>query len=335
MSRQAGGSLALGIFAFSLPHTPPKAKSSASGEETPAEENGESLLTMLRDPSFLVFVVCSFLVCIPLSFYYNWGNPFLLEIRAPFPTALQTIGQLSEVGFMATMPFFIVRLGVKRMLAIGMLAWVLRYFAFGTLSLPLVIFGLLLHGVCYDFFFVASQIYIDTRVSPTQRASAQSFIALVTMGVGMFIGAMVAGATVEAYPPVSHITVVEVDKQGNQEEVKTASFEVKDEKLIGLAIQLGAMSADGVLTSENLDQTLTATDAETGVTRKVQSADLLQIIKRVDADGDGTITLIEAYKGSEHNWFYIWLWPALGAAVTCGIFWFGFRDVEKTREVPQ
>ena len=95
---------------------------------------------------------------------------------------------------MAAMPFFIKRLGVKNMLAVGMLAWVARYFAFGSLQFPLVIFGLFLHGVCYDFFFVASQIYVDSRANVAQRASAQSFIAFVTMGVGMFLGAYVGGA---------------------------------------------------------------------------------------------------------------------------------------------
>ncbi len=155
---------------------------------------------MLGDPSFLVFTVASFLICIPLSLYYSFANLFLQELEAPAPTALQTVGQLSEVLFMAAMPFFIVRLGVKNMLAIGMLAWVARYFLFGTLAFPLIVFGLILHGVCYDFFFVASQIYVDSRVSGEQRARAQSFIAFVTFGLGMFVGSYVGGIVVDTYP---------------------------------------------------------------------------------------------------------------------------------------
>lgn len=104
---------------------------------------------------------------------------------------------------MAAMPFFIGRLGVKKMLAIGMLAWVVGYFCFGTLNFPLVVLGLVLHGICYDFFFVASQIYVDNRAAADQRASAQSFIAFVTLGVGMFVGAYVGGYIVDCYPSPS------------------------------------------------------------------------------------------------------------------------------------
>src|SRR5262249_15765081 len=158
-----------------------------SQPESGADARG-GIIQLLGDPTFLVFVICSFLICIPLSFYYTFANVFLTETDAPYPTALQTIVQLSEVAFMAPMPFFIVRLGVKKMLAVGMLAWVARYFCFGSLQFPLIVVGLFLHGVCYDFFFVAGQIYVDNRVNIRQRASAQSFIAFVTMGVGMFVG---------------------------------------------------------------------------------------------------------------------------------------------------
>ena len=101
----------------------------------------------------MVFAVCSLLICIPLSFYYGFANTFLVETDRPAPTALQTLGQISEVFFMAAMPFFIVRLGVKNMLLVGMLAWVARYLCFASLDFPLVLLGLVLHGVCYDFFF--------------------------------------------------------------------------------------------------------------------------------------------------------------------------------------
>lgn len=194
----AGTSAVLGAFCFFLPHTPPKRK---QPQATTGERSG--LLHLLLEPSFLVFTIASFLVCIPLAFYYNLANLFLTQTEAPAPTALQTIGQMSEVFFMAVMPWFILRLGVKNMLAVGMLAWVVRYFAFGSLSFPLVVFGLLLHGICYDFFFVASQIYVDSKADLAQRARAQSFIAFITLGLGMFVGAKVAGWTYDYYKPVS------------------------------------------------------------------------------------------------------------------------------------
>ncbi len=184
----------LGVYCLTLPYTPPKAR----GEAVPASQR-RSIFALLKDPSFVVFTFCSFLICIPLSFYYSFANTFLQEIKAPSPTALQTIGQWSEVVFMALMPFFIQLLGVKRMLAVGMAAWVLRYLFFSSLNLPLIVVGLVLHGVCYDFFFVASQIYVDSRAEPTQRARAQGFIAFVTLGLGMYLGAEASGYIVDKY----------------------------------------------------------------------------------------------------------------------------------------
>ena len=194
-------SAVLGLYCFLLPHTPPKQKNQDAAANVEQNRSRAGILSLLSEPSFLVFVLASFLICIPLAFYYNLANLFLSETKAPYPTALQALGQGSEVLFMALMPWFIMKLGVKKMLAIGMLAWVLRYLAFGTLYFPLVVFGIVLHGICYDFFFVASQIYIDTKVDVSQRARAQSFIAFVTLGVGMFVGALVAGQTYDAYAP--------------------------------------------------------------------------------------------------------------------------------------
>ncbi|MCA8985982.1 MAG: MFS transporter, partial [Planctomycetaceae bacterium] len=166
---------------------------------------------------------------------YGFANAFLGEIEAPSPTALQTIGQMSEVGFMAAMPFFITRLGVKKMLAIGMLAWVARYLCFGTLNMPLVIVGLVLHGICYDFFFVASQIYVDNRASVDQRASAQSFIAFVTLGVGMFVGAYVGGYIVDQYPSPYKVAVTKTTPDGKSEETTDIVPEWKADGSAGFA----------------------------------------------------------------------------------------------------
>lgn len=319
----AGASAALGLFSFTLPHTPPQGKAGAAEETT---KGGAGILQLLADPSFLVFMICSFLVCIPLSFYYGFANVFLTEVDAPYPTALQTIGQLSEVGFMALMPFFIVRLGVKKMLAFGMLAWVLRYFCFGTLAFSPIVFGLFLHGICYDFFFVASQIYVDNRAAERQRASAQSFIAFVTMGVGMFIGAYVGGITFNAYPPEIEVVVTNVSGQDQAEEEGKSLLPVWDATgKSGIAKKLG-VNSEGTISPESISEDYVDENSKTGDKTIYQKASLVAAIIAADQDKDGEVTRPEWRAAKQHDWFYIWLWPALGAAATMVIFWIGFRD---------
>ena len=193
-------SLALGLFAFALPHTPPK---SLGHKVSVRDVLGLDALVLMKDRSFLIFVLGSLLICVPLAFYYGFTNLFLNEKGIVNAAGKMSMGQMSEVAFMLLMPLFFRRLGVKWMLVVGMAAWAVRYlfFAYGNPSelVALYYLGILLHGICYDFFFVTGQIYVDNTAPKKIQASAQGFITLVTYGVGMLIGTFISGLVVKGY----------------------------------------------------------------------------------------------------------------------------------------
>jgi len=193
-------SIALGIFSFFLPNTPPIKK----GEKTSIGDIlGLDAIGLLKNKSYLLFFIASVAICVPLAFYYNFTNPFLNEVGMKKAAGVQSLGQVSETLFMLLMPLFFARLGVKKMLAIGMIAWVVRYlfFAFGNAESNywMLIGGIVLHGICYDFFFVTGQIYTDRLAGEKFKSAAQGFITLATYGVGMLIGSIISGMVVNKY----------------------------------------------------------------------------------------------------------------------------------------
>src|SRR5262245_5724206 len=196
----AAMSILLGLYCLTLPHTPPKLKGQPVSVGAIL---GLDALKLMKDPSFAIFVVGSFLICVPLTFYYAFTNLFLNELGMVNAAGKMTLGQMSEIGFMLVMPFFLSHVGIKKTILLGMTAWVARYllFAYGNIDVNvwMLYTGILLHGICYDFFFVTGQIYVDQRAPVEVRGAAQGFIAFVTLGAGMFLGSWVSGLVVQKY----------------------------------------------------------------------------------------------------------------------------------------
>ena len=203
-----GAAVILGLFSFSLPHTPPPAKGKKASFK---ELAGLEALSLFRNKSFLVFMLCSFAICIPLAFYYQLAARAVEQAGLADAAFKMTFGQMSEIFFMVVMPFFFVRLGVKWMLAVGMLAWVVRYalFAIGSPVFGdppsgivwMMLSGIMLHGICYDFFFVTGQIYTDKIAPKEVRGQAQGLLVFFTLGLGMFIGAQIGGQVEARFTP--------------------------------------------------------------------------------------------------------------------------------------
>lgn len=195
-------SLVLGIFSFTLPKTPPIGKG-GSEKRSVSEVLGLDAIKLLANRNYLVFFVASVLICIPLAFYYQNANLFLSETGLANPTGKMAIGQVSEAFFLLLLPILFVRIGFKNTIMVGMLAWAVRYLLFaygnaGELAYMLII-GIALHGICYDFFFVSGQIYTDAKAGEKYKSSAQGLITLATYGVGQLIGFWVAGFISEYY----------------------------------------------------------------------------------------------------------------------------------------
>src|SRR6266550_3024188 len=191
-----GASIALGLFSLTLPHTPPK----KTGQNVSlGEVLGLDALALLKKPSFAIFIVCMFLICIPLYFYFVNMNMYVTELGWKYTAAKMSLAQVSDVIFLILLPLMLKKLGYKKTIFIGILAWVMRYFLLaGSVNQPamgtaLIFAAILLHGVCYDFLFIAGQLYVDDEANERMRGAAQGFIAFILWGIGNFIGSTLAG----------------------------------------------------------------------------------------------------------------------------------------------
>ena len=204
----AAASAALGLFSFALPNTPPKASANA----TIAQTLGKDAFVLFKSKSYLIFFIAAILVCIPLSFYYGFANPFLNEMGLDKPASKMILGQVSEAVFILAIPFLFNSIGVKKMLLLGMSAWILRYvaFAYGDAGSNtwMLYAGIILHGICYDFFFVTGYMYTEKKAGERIKNAAQGLFTFATYGLGMFIGTWFSGFIVDKYTtgsdPVTH-----------------------------------------------------------------------------------------------------------------------------------
>ncbi|WP_338869537.1 nucleoside permease [Spirosoma sp. SC4-14] len=189
----------LGVFAFTLPNTPPKATTSTSFSQI----LGLDAFKLFKDRSFAIFFLSSVLICIPLSFYYAMANPSLTDGGMQNVENKMSLGQASEVIFMLLIPLAYTRLGVKKMLIVGLVAWIIRFLGFGYgdggSGEWMLYIAIILHGVCYDFFFVTGQIYTDNKAGEKIKSSAQGLISLATYGIGMGIGSKISGIVLDMY----------------------------------------------------------------------------------------------------------------------------------------
>ena len=202
-----GVAVAIALYSFTLPNTPPKGD---AGPVSAGKLLGLDALKLFKDRSFAVFMVCSFLICIPLSFYFTWTGAFLSEMNVADYASKMTLGQVSEVGFLLLLPILLPILGAKRIMILGMAAWAARFALFAYFheqptATWMVLGGILLHGMCYDFIFVMGRMYVDKAAGDSLRASAQGLHAVFTLGAGMFVGSWLSGVVAQNYTNAQNV----------------------------------------------------------------------------------------------------------------------------------
>ena len=304
-----GASLILGIYAFFLPHTPAPSKGQSVNMRALFMVDAFSLL---KRPAFFVFMLCSMLICIPLAYYYGVTSNYLQNTGFLQPASTMTIGQMSEIFFMLLIPFFFRKLGVKWMILLGMLGWVVRYvlFAYGAPDQVawMIFLGVALHGICYDFFFVTGFMYTDKEADPSIRSQAQSMLVFFTQGVGMYIGYAIVFGILYQVPS----------------------------SLFGIKVDFSSLG-DGVLGFTPLESAIKESRASGDISFLQQLGQMFSV-SMPEGVKDVVITDPSEVKGAEENllfvtmnqWKSYWLLPAGMAGAIAALFFVAFRDKKKS-----
>ena len=359
LTLSGGAGVFMAVYSLTLPHTPPKG---GGGQDV----FGLGALKLLKDPSFLIFTLCAFLITIPSCAFFTCATPMLQERGYPAPLALMTLNQFSEIVFMFSMPLFVVWLGLKRVLAIGMLAWALRYLCFAADSFPFAIAGLILHGFCYSFVFVGAYMFVDSRAPADIKASAQSLIAFLMLGVAWLVGCNVAGrmmempqyqAPVRSMPAVELVAASDAAGSASRTDRPQASLPRWDDPaaaqsvwrfldLSGTLNQLMTGKApavepdlgqkldadrDGVITLAELQK---VPDEGLSLGKFVYSRDeLIKVFQKIAAikkadfpAAEIRVTRADWIAAQSHDWKRFWLWPSAAAFAVCLLFMVAYRD---------
>ncbi|MGQ9576915.1 MAG: MFS transporter [Thermoguttaceae bacterium] len=332
-------------YCVTLPHTPPKPRS-----EWTTDVFGFGALKLLKEPSFLVFVLGAFLIVIPTGFYFTGCNPMLVETERPGPTALMTLGQVTEVCVMFTMPAFIAALGLKTILALGMLTWAFRYLLLATGAFSLILLAILVHGFAYCFVFVGAYIFVDKRAPRDLRASAQSLIAFLMLGVGFLLGMVLAGDAMRYYrAEVSTVAATKETPEGKEDVAQAAlplwrhlaQVDENDDGRITLA-EITKLGPEGLQIQVKKWFGLKVekwTYSTQDLARVLQAADDLRPIRtrgdfRSAMAKEIGVSRQDWLRAKSHRWGPYWLWPALAAAVIGILYWFASLGTPEPAEQP-
>ncbi len=320
----AAAEIVLVLYSVTLPHTPP------AGRKQSQDVLGLSAAKLLKEPAFLVFALAIPLATISATFYTTWANAFLSEIRLPRPTALMTLSQASGVIVLILLPWFIAKMGMKLVLVTGMLVYALRYLLFAHMTMPAILAGLLLHGFSYDFVIIGASIYAARLVPPVMSARAQSFIALLTFGIGTFAGARVAGMAGHWYAPHS-IVAAQRTALGGEQFRRVPLPDWQPQGSASLPQVLGAPD-DRVKLSmiENLPES--GITIERNGSLRYAKESLLAAFREADHDRDGIVTSLDWQRAQRHAWPWVWGWGIAWALLAFLLFWFGGREPKRVTE---
>ncbi len=318
-------SIAMGLYSFTLPHTPPPARGKPADLRTIFMVDA---LQLLSNPPFFVFILCSTLICIPLAYYYGFTSNLLGQVGYQAAASTMTLGQMSEIFFMLLIPFFFRRLGVKWMILVGMAAWVLRYLLFAFAAPDqvrwMILLAVLLHGVCYDFFFVTGFMYTDQKAGKDIRGQAQGMLVFFTQGVGMYFGYMVAGILFNS--TMTNYAALDLDTQVARAEQLVANAE---DQTSTDTIQSAIANADAAISEGDAEaikragaELAAAVNELSGATAPSFAQQLGQMFTAELPDGIDQQLLA----GTMRQWKEFWLAPAGMAAAIMVLFALTFHD---------